>query len=425
MRASHNGSVCSLHYALPTRFPLLAALGAATPTPTAVATPKPLPGAYVSDADVDGPADLRAFVKHLGDAAHRCGGVRAACSMRLCAPLPLPCSWAAHVHVCAKWDDRRFSPLIPSVDGSDHLAAKPRASAGLLEDATASAAAKLDPAPAAASSEPLPPPFQPVPYRRHFSSTAVACAVVDLWPLLVRLFTVVLRLQPPRLSPAVAAPATSATSSPPPAPAPQHAIATQTSTGSGSSRGSMTTRGMMAMFGLGAASPSQQQPTSAAAASRSAASREAAEAEQLVGAALEPASPAETETRLSVLDTLKHALTAALFLGLAPQVQEGADALLQVRPRMGGRRRAGGGAPRGEACGEIGIPCPLPSAHRRSRSPSLGWMRPGRASSPGAGSPSYLASRRRAAAAPAAGAGASGDLPRERSPALSRQFTWP
>ena len=90
----------------------------------------------------------------------------------------------------------------------------------------------------------------------------------------------------------------------------------------------------MAMFGLGDRHASQAAAAASAPSSRrgDAPHADEADSEPLVAAALGgPASPADTELRLSVLDTLKHALTAALFLGLARQVQEGADALLQVR----------------------------------------------------------------------------------------------
>lgn len=244
------------------------------------------------------------------------------------------------MHVCTRWDDRRFAPV-----PAEAVAAVAPAAAAIEDDIPA---AKLG---SVAAPDPIPAPFRPVPYRRHFSSTAVACAVEDLWPLLVRLFTAVLKLQPappPRtVSSAAAAPRQ-------PAPPAQAAAppATATAAGGGGSHGrasisaGLTSRGVMAMFGLGDRHASQ--PTAAAAASAPASRRgdaphaDEADSEPLVAAALGgPASPADTELRLSVLDTLKHALTAALFLGLARQVQEGADALLQVgRARERRRRRS-------------------------------------------------------------------------------------
>jgi hypothetical protein len=244
-------------------------------------------------------------------------------------PCALVVRWAAHLRVATRWDDAAFT------SPSSAASAEPAAPEGSAAGSAVSAGAVEDPPHSStATSAPvtIPAPFLAVPYRRHFSSSAVACAVEDLWPLILRLFTVVLRVhvQPVGRAPPVPSLGAVPGSAPVAAPA------------APSSRGSIVggRHGMMSLFGLGSGGGGAGAAGGGGGAPHTSTGRPGPTTptsdhhyshEPLLAAALEPAPAAETELRLSALDTLKHALTACLFLGLLRQLQEGADALLQVR----------------------------------------------------------------------------------------------
>ena len=276
-----------------------------------------------STGETDGTIDGAAFLRHASGSAFR---------------------WMNHLHSCAKADDARgaaasrallaaeASPL-PD-DNDDGIAAADdaaeddvsggKASARSSSSATTrAAAAAVASAVAAASEFAVAPVFLPVPYRRSFGVTTVACALTDLWPLVMRYATVVLRLQPSlpggTRKPSVPASGRSGSTG---------TIGRGATSGSGGGARVPALSNLFSFGSGGTASPAGGGGKGAAGAND--------DASDIPVARLGVCSPGENELRLQAIDTLKYALSACLFLGQSALIAEGADALLQVEAALVG-----------------------------------------------------------------------------------------
>lgn len=252
--------------------------------------PTPSPFAFPCEGDgCDGPTDLPVVFRQLNQGVFR--------------------MWH-HLSACAKSDDRRGAVETP------------------LSPISTSASLNNPPAPA----------FFPVAYKRSFSITTVTCALEDVWPHVLAMAAILLRLQPPQseISSSGKAPppmnssittATKAVISAPPPSAP----ATVTS----SSSDIMRTMGI-GMGGL-IKWKSQTEKAKAADAVPAPAIPEA-HVEVVQGnhsgipiARLSSAlGMGDIDVRLAALDALKSATSAAIFLGSYDLAATGCDALLQV-----------------------------------------------------------------------------------------------
>jgi hypothetical protein len=348
----------------------------------------PLPGALAlgegGAPEPDGAVDAGAFASGLSDACWR---------------------WINHLCAGAKYADadaagNEGGGVGSGAGGGAAGAGAGAAAAGGAAPGSFSAAistAFLPPAPATGSRPPV--PFVPdpyasaaIPYRRNFSVSTVACALVDLWPHIMRLAIMILRLQPPRGpalalgtgagggarggSGAAASPSTPASVTSTSAAAgsvgagtpgvagaglgAQHAAAKVANKRNSFAFFSFGSRANMAASAAGAATPTGAAAAAAGAsggahAGTTSTSSSASTAPPSPGvdaaavgggyggaaaagsvpapipvAALRATTPSENEVRLLALDSLKYALSAALFLGLQRCIVEGADALLQV-----------------------------------------------------------------------------------------------
>ncbi|RYY33945.1 hypothetical protein EON62_03740, partial [archaeon] len=139
-------------------------------------------------------------------------------------------------------------------------------------------------------------------YRRHFSATTVGCALQDLWPHIMLMAQQVLKLQAPTPS-AGAGGGDGATIAAPRVP---------------SSHGKRMSLPLFSFSSASSSSFSSGLPTTPTPAG------------EVLAARLGPTTPSENEVRLAAIDTLKYALSAAVFLGLPDLIMAGADAILQV-----------------------------------------------------------------------------------------------
>jgi len=340
----------------------------------------PLPGALAlgegGAPEPEGAVDAGAFASGLSDACWR---------------------WINHLCAGAKYADADAagsegggvgSAAGGSASGAGAGAGAAAAGAASGSFSAAISTAFLPPAPATGARPSV--PFVPdpyastaIPYRRNFSVSTVACALVDLWPHIMRLAIMILRLQPPR-GPALAlgagpggARGGSGAAASPSTPASvasasaagsvgagtpgvagaglgaQHAAAKVANKRNSFAFFSFGSRANMAAAASGAATPTGAAAAAAASSGAHAGAAPSASAstappspgvDAAVGggyagsaapapipvAALRATTPSENEVRLLALDSLKYALSAALFLGLQRCIVEGADALLQV-----------------------------------------------------------------------------------------------
>lgn len=220
-----------------------------------------LAGTFIADFEADAAVDPNAYLRYLTDSASR---------------------WAHFLSTAGKADDKRAQ-----------TASGARSGGGSLSDS-----AELE-----NKAYPVPPPFLPVAYRRSFSVATVACALTDLWPHLMRVSKVVLKLQERDTGSSAGGGGSGGGSGTPPVSAPA----------------SKRVSGLFSTLSFSTASA----PLAALTASHSG-------QESIAAAKLGPCSPSENEVRLAAIDTLKYALSAALFIGAGPLIREGAEALLQV-----------------------------------------------------------------------------------------------
>ena len=250
--------------------------------------PTPSPFAFPCEGDgCDGPTDLPVVFRQLNQGVFR--------------------MWH-HLSACAKSDDRRGAietPLSPSSS-------------------------------AASISNPPAPAFFSVAYKRSFSITTVTCALEDIWPHVLAMAAILLRLQPPHIegsligksptslavNPSTTATAKAAVSAPPPT-AP-------------SSSDIMRTMGI----GMGGLIKWKTQVEKVKAAQEVAPVTSVPDThadiahDSSYGIPIARLSSAlgmgDIDVRLAALDALKSATSAAIFLGSYDLAATGSDALLQV-----------------------------------------------------------------------------------------------
>jgi hypothetical protein len=265
--------------------------------------PTPSPFAFPCEGDgCDGPTDLPVVFRQLNQGVFR--------------------MWH-HLSACSKADDRRGAVEIP------------------LSPTAISASLSNPPAPA----------FFPVSYKRSFCITTVACALEDVWPHVLAMAAVLLRLQPPHSEiPAInkiSAPAIvnqpitaalkAAVSVPPPAPPPPYS---SSSFSSSSSSAVPTSSEIMRSMGIGmgglikwkiqaekSKAPEITPPVISSFVEPDASIANFGMPVARLSSAL---GMGDIDVRLAALDTLKSATSAAIFLGSYNLAATGCDALLQV-----------------------------------------------------------------------------------------------
>jgi acyl-CoA-binding protein len=271
---------------------------AGPPGTTAVLSPNlgsssPLPGTIVADVEGDSLADEAAYVKYLGESSVR---------------------WTNYLNACTKADDRRGTALL----GPASL---------FLVDAHGEAPAQLPP-PVAEPTEKkskkkeVKPPvkplseipvsgcFVPIPYRRNFSITTVACAILDLWPHIMRSIQTLLGVTTDSLTPLTRIQAAQ--------PKPIQSTSSK----------------RLSLFSLGSLSSTADK------ANVSVRLPQSGKADIIPASSFATGSPSEIDLRLSAIDTLKYAISACLFIGLGVHVLQGANALLQVEAAVLGQDSA-------------------------------------------------------------------------------------
>lgn len=283
--------------------------------------------------EADVPPDARLFLKHASNAAFR---------------------WMNHVNACTGMDDARgaattrASLYAVAASGLDAGADSPSGALNLDSPPTSGAQSTAAPVVPALPTEAVPTAFAPVPYRRSFSVTTVSCALTDLWPMLMRHATVMLRLQsPPRSADGGDAPSKLKALPPPACQASASAPAAGKAPGGAAAAGvaregtkSAAVGGLAGMFTFGGGGTGGSPAVGGSAAGKQGTPASTDDGSAVAGdvlvARLGVATPGETELRLAALDTLKYAVSAALFLGLPSLIQEGANALLQVQAALEG-----------------------------------------------------------------------------------------